>query len=132
MTLPIGILFYRPRGRWNQQRRYSVWVDGRLVCRLARGRACEVALSPGRHVIEARVARTASQPVELDVSEAGTPMHVQVAYAGKVFLFGALWRAFTFRHWLAVVPDLAPASAVPPGITGETLPPAALVPARKS
>jgi len=68
------------------------------------------------------VARTGSPPVDVDIPPSGSPIHVRIEYAGRIFFFGAIWRAFSTRRWLTIVPDLTPESAIPEGVTGQALP----------
>ena len=110
----VKVVFYRPHGRWNQQRTYHVWVDQVRRCKLRRGQECEIELAPGRHVVKATVANTGSASAELTIAPAAPAMRIRVSYAGTTFFFSALRLGLSPTRWLDVVPDGAAAQETSP------------------
>ena len=80
-------------------RAYRIVVDGTEVGRVRRGETLDVAVTPGRHVVAARIDWTGSPDVEVTVAPGGTTRLVCEAE-------GALWRAayqaFTRQGWLTL------------------------------
>jgi len=50
-----AVVFYRRRGRWNQQRAYWVRLDDGPIVKMRRGQEVSLPVRPGTHVAKARV-----------------------------------------------------------------------------
>lgn len=79
----------RGRGDSGMMREIVVDVDGKESARLAQGAEVRIDVTPGHHVVQARMDWCTSAPLTMVIA-AGQPAVVEVALP-----FNSAWRAFT-------------------------------------
>lgn len=86
MTEPASarIIFIRPRTLWRDRgRSYKLLIDGQVCGEIRHGQELSIEVSPGHHVVQARISWTGSPPVAFEVAAGQTVrLRVQPATSG--------------------------------------------------
>ena len=80
---PGEVEFRRPWGGTGGLVRLKVFVDEVEVLRLQPGESARLAVEPGEHTIQARLANRASLPLTIQVEDDGEVLAIEIALPGS-------------------------------------------------